>query len=98
MHVISRKKLVSACTRDRSLERPLADWFKIASSANWCSIVDVRKTYPTADFVEPFTVFNIRGNTFRLIVKIEYKWKLVFIKDVLTHAEYERWSHERTRN
>ena len=92
MHVISRKQLKSACSRDRSLERPLADWFKIASS-----VMDVRKAYPAADFVAPFTVFNIRGNTFRLIVKIEYKWKLVFIKDVLTHTEYERWSNERTR-
>lgn len=80
------------------LSRPkLADWFKIASSANWGSIVDVRKAYPTADFVDPFTVFNIRGNTFRLIVKIEYQWKLVFIKEVLTHTEYERWSNERNR-
>lgn len=96
MHVISRKKLRSACCSDRSLERPLADWFKVASTANWSSIVDVRKTYPSADFVDPVTVFNIRGNTYRLIVKIEYKRKLVFVKDVLTHTEYERWSNERT--
>jgi mRNA interferase HigB len=52
--------------------------------------MDVRKTYSHADFVDPYTVFNIKGNNYRLVVKIEYRWQLIFVKHLLTHAEYER--------
>ena len=47
-------------------------------------------TYPHADFVDPFTVFNIKGNTYRLIVKIEYRFARIYIKYFLTHAEYDK--------
>jgi mRNA interferase HigB len=43
-----------------------------------------------SDFVEPYTVFNIRGGNYRLIVKIEYRWQMIFVKHVLTHAEYTK--------
>src|SRR5689334_2310503 len=95
MHVISRRRLKEGCSKDSTLERPLADWFKVASNAEWGSLVDVRKTYPSADYADPYTVFNIRGNSYRLIVKIEYKWQLIFVIDVKAHPEYERWNHER---
>jgi mRNA interferase HigB len=75
---------------DPALETALAEWHKIATTSRWQSIVDVRKTFPHADFVDPFTVFNIRGNHYRLIVKIEYRWSLIFVKRVMTHADYTR--------
>jgi mRNA interferase HigB len=40
--------------------------------------------------VGPYTVFNIKGNVYRLIVKIEYRWQMIFVKHLLTHAEYDR--------
>lgn len=52
--------------------------------------MEVRQTYPSADFVDPYTVFNIKGNAYRLIVKIEYKWQIVFVKDLLNHADYDK--------
>lgn len=72
------------------MEGPLSEWYKVAVNARWTSIVDVRRTYPHADFVDSYTVFNIRGNNYRLIVKIEYKWSMIFIKHLLTHDEYMR--------
>lgn len=90
MHVISKKRLTQAIARDQALSAPLIVWYKVARTATWASIADVRRTYPTADFVEPYTVFNIKGNRYRLITKIEYRWELVFIKAVLTHAEYDK--------
>jgi len=90
MHVISKKRLNEACGRDNTLSVPLGAWYKTAIHAKWSSIVDVRKTYPNADFVDPYTVFNIKGNTYRLITKIEYRKGLMFIKCVLTHAEYDK--------
>jgi len=75
---------------DPTLESSIKAWYKIASTASWTSIVDVRRAYPHADFVDPYTVFNINGNNYRLIVKIEYKWQMIFVKHLLTHAEYDQ--------
>lgn len=50
----------------------------------------MKKTYGSADYVDPYTVFNIKGGSYRLIVKIEYRWQLIFVKGVLSHDEYEK--------
>ncbi len=90
VHVISKSAWHPAVAADPTLEAPLAEWYKIAKNAGWKSIVDVRKTYPHADFVDPYTVFNIKGDKYRLIVKIEYRWQMIFVKHVLSHAEYDK--------
>lgn len=90
MHVISRKALKEAATRHADLEAPLDTWYRSAKKAQWKSLTDVRKTYPHADAVREYTVFNIKGNTYRLIVKINYDTGRVFIRHILTHAEYSR--------
>ncbi len=79
-----------AVAADHSLEGPISEWYKVASTSTWNSLVEVRKTYPHADFVKPYTVFNMKGDTYRLIVKIEYRWQMIFIKHLLTHAEYDK--------
>ena len=53
------------------------------------SLADVRRTFPSADRVGRFTVFNIGGNKARLIVAIHYNRKKIYIRHVLTHAEYD---------
>lgn len=97
MRVISRKRLLEVIEKDRTLEGPLKAWYKIVSKADWKNFAEVRQTYSSADYVDPFTVFNIRGNQYRLIVKIEFKKHLAFIKHILTHKEYDRgnWKHGR---
>jgi mRNA interferase HigB len=93
VHVLSKSAWRAAVLADSTLEGPIGDWHKIAKNAEWQSLVDVRKVYPHADYVHPFTVFNIKGNAYRLIVKIEYRWQMIFVKHLLTHEEYDegRW-------
>jgi mRNA interferase HigB len=50
----------------------------------------VRRTYSAAEAVGDYTVFNIKGNTYRLIARIEYRLQIIFVKAVLTHAEYDK--------
>lgn len=59
--------------------------------ANWA---DLRNDFPSADFISDlsFTVFNISGNKYRLVVFIRFQARTVFIKHVFTHAEYDRWN------
>jgi len=90
MHVISRKKLKEAGARHGDLEGPLDAWFRIAKKALWRNLADVRKTLSTADAVGKWTVFNIKGNQYRLIAEINYVFGRIYIRHVLTHAEYDR--------
>jgi mRNA interferase HigB len=90
MHVISRKRLKDAAARSKELEGPLDAWFRIAKKARWKSLADVRKTFSSADAVGRATVFNIKGNQYRLITEINYFSLRIYIRSVLTHTEYDR--------
>ena len=89
-HVISRRVLADFWRAHPDAQEPLAAWYQVAASVSWRSLSDVRATYPQADPVERLTVFNIGGNKYRLITRIEYERQEVYIRNVLTHAEYDR--------
>ena len=90
VHVISRKKLLDAVARHADLAVPLDVWYRVAKTADWKSLADVRETFPSADGVGKYTVFNIKGNAHRLIVEINYRSRRLFLRHVLTHAEYDK--------
>ena len=93
MHIISRKKLKDAASRHADVEGPLDGWFRISKKAEWKSLADVRRTFSSADAVGKWTVFNIKGSRYRLIAEINYVFGRIYIRHVLTHAEYDlgRW-------
>ncbi len=97
MHVISYRKLKEFIIKHGETKEPLDSWFKLATKAVWINLVDVQKVFSSAEAVGNFTVFNIKGNKYRLIVSIDYTKQLIFIKYVLTHAEYdkEKWKNDR---
>ena len=95
MHVISRKKLKEAASKHGDLAAPLEAWFRIAKRASWETLKDVRLTFSSADSVEKWTVFNIKGNKYRLITEINYRYRRIYIRHVLTHAEYDRETWKR---
>ena len=90
MHVITRRKLLEAAKEHRDLGEPLDVWYRVARKAEWKNLVDVRRVFPTADAVGEFTVFNIKGNAYRLITEINYQTGRIFLRHVLTHAEYSK--------
>ena len=94
MHVISRKKLKEAVLGHGDLEGPLDAWFRIVKKASWHNLSDVRKTLASADLVGKWTVFNIKGNHYRLITEINYGFGRIYVRHVLTHAEYDRGDWE----
>jgi mRNA interferase HigB len=72
-------------------EQQLAAWFRETSSAEWKSTKDIKREYPSASFLEnKRVVFNIKGNTYRLIVRINYDYRMVWIRFIGTHAEYDK--------
>ena len=74
---------------------PLMNWYRITRKANWNSLAEVRKDFGHADVVRRRTVFNIHGNDYRLIARVNYETKRVFILHILSHAEYAKGDWKR---
>jgi mRNA interferase HigB len=96
MRVVSKRKLREVYEQNPVLKGPLEAWYKVAKDAEWKNLAEVKQTYRHADYVSGCTVFNIKGNDYRLIVHIKYEWSRIFIKQVLTHEEYDKgkWKNE----
>ncbi|HET6882815.1 MAG TPA: type II toxin-antitoxin system HigB family toxin [Pirellulales bacterium] len=90
MRVISRRKLREFWELHADAEQPLRGWLSMVKAANWKNLAEVHRTFPTADQVGRCTVFNIGGNKYRLIGAIHYNRGIVYVRHVLTHAEYDR--------
>jgi mRNA interferase HigB len=94
LRVISQKLLEDFWRKHPDAEGPLRAWFKTARAADWASLRDVRRIYAHADGVrtpagDVLTVFNVCGNKYRLVTRIRYDWRLVNVRCVLTHADYD---------
>jgi mRNA interferase HigB len=90
MHIITRKALVDFWTRHPDSREALARWHKIVEKSSYQSFAELRLTFPSADIVGQYTVFNIGGNKVRLIASIHYDRGRVYVRHVLTHEEYNR--------
>jgi len=93
MHVITRKRLNEFAERFPEIKSALARWYATVKKGNFSNFAELRAVFPTADRVGKLTVFNIGGNKVRLIAAIHYNRKKIYIRAVLTHAEYDegRW-------
>ncbi len=91
MRIISRKLLKKFWETHRDAEQPLLAWYADVKQANWRSPSDIKKDYPHASIVaDNRVVYNIKGNTYRLVAAIQYEFGIVFIRFVGTHGEYDR--------
>ena len=95
-HVISKKKLREFWEQHPRAKAALEAWYQVAKSAEWENFADVRGTFNTADQVDRFTVFDIGGNKYRLIAVIHFNRGKLYVRDVLTHAEYDegKWKDD----
>lgn len=98
MHVLTRRVLLEAGDKDAELAKDLDAWYRIAKAAQWHNLVELRESFPSADSVGDYVVFDIRNNRFRLITIVHYSRKVeegrtaegrIFVRSVLTHKEYD---------
>jgi mRNA interferase HigB len=99
MAVLNTRTLNQFVRKHRDAAASIERWMELVQSAEWSSIVDVRKVFPNADGVPVkitggrtliVTVFNIKGNDYRLITVLDFAAATVIVRDVLTHAEYSK--------
>ena len=96
MRVISRKTLREFWEKHATAKPGLLLWYERVCKHNFFNFVQLRQVFPSADVVGNFTVFNISGNNYRLITYIDYDAQLIFVRAVLTHANYskETWKND----
>lgn len=96
MHIITRKRLNEFAEKHPTVRSGLVHWFQLMRKNNYSDLAALREAFPHADRVGKLTVFNIGGNKARLISAIHYNRRKVYIRAVLTHAEYDegRWKEK----
>ena len=77
MHLIAISRLREAATKFSDVTTQIEDWNEITETATWQNIIEVQQTYSSAEAVGNFTVFNVKGNRYRLIVSINYLKQII---------------------
>lgn len=91
MRVISQKTLREFWNNYPDCEQQLKAWYHEALKSEWNNPNELKQEYPSASILpNNRVVFNIKGNTYRLIVKINYAYQTVWIRFVGTHKDYDK--------
>jgi len=92
MRILSRSTLSTFWNRPnhKDSETALRAWFDEAKNADWSCPQDIKTDYRSASFVGDRVVFNIAGNKYRLIVYINYPYRIVYIRFIGTHKDYDQ--------
>ena len=91
LRVIADKILREFCRKHEDCKQQLKSWFREAQKAEWENPKQIKSEYPSASILnENRIVFNIKGNNYRLIAKLNYEYHMVWIRFIGTHAEYEK--------
>jgi mRNA interferase HigB len=96
MHLISAGKLKEAASAYSDAVEIVKNFAKKVEFSSWQNILEVQADYRSAESVGNFTVFNIKGNRYRLILSIDYETQIAYFKYFLTHAEYSKddWKND----
>ncbi len=93
--IIAKKTLRLFWENHADAEQYLKTWFEITRTSNWKSPIDIKNSYANASIInDNRLVFNIKGNSYRLIVKFNYQRQWAFIRFIGTHAEYDKINAE----
>lgn len=91
MRIIAKKKLRDFWKKNSDAEQPLLAWHREVEKEDWSTPADLKRKYPKARIIgDNRAIFNIRDNRFRLIVRINYQYRVIYIRFVGTHKEYDR--------
>ncbi len=91
MRILSKTTLVEYWTKVPTAEVELKAWFAEAKNAKWQTPGEIKAKYGNASILkEGRVVFNICGNNFRLVVRINYEFQIIYIRFVGTHKEYDK--------
>ncbi|HMB95612.1 MAG TPA: type II toxin-antitoxin system HigB family toxin [Tepidisphaeraceae bacterium] len=95
MRLIGQDVLIRSLKKHPDTRKWIASWVATVEDAQWKNIDDLRNDYPSADGVRlknriVITIFNVKGNEYRLLTNVNYAGQVVQVLALLTHAEYDK--------
>jgi len=91
MRIVAHRTLVLFYRKHADARTALEDWYHKTKNAEWNSFSEMKKTFNTADAVgSQRYVFDIKGNDYRLVALVLFKIKMVYVRFIGTHGEYDR--------
>ena len=91
MHVIWLKMLRDFCRVHPTAESVLRPWHTIVEHTDFKDFDHIKEFFNSADYVPPYVVFDVAGNNYRVVVVARYRVKRIYVREVMTHAEYDKW-------
>jgi len=92
MQLIGLKMLYEFMKHHLDIQGPLETWIQEVREASWRTTLDIKIRYSSASFLSHNrVVFNVKGNKYRLLVKVGFNLQTVIIQRIGTHAEYDKW-------
>ena len=91
MRLISNKALREFAIRQRDASEPLQAWRRLIERSTFDNFANLRRAFNSVDKVGEYFVFNIAGNRYRLVAAIHFNTQTLYVRAVLTHAEYDNW-------
>jgi mRNA interferase HigB len=90
MHIITRQRIKEFIEKHPDSQSSLETWYQIVKHSHYDTFDELKQHFSSADYVDGYVVFNISGNKYRLIAAIHFNRKKVYIRNILTHPEYDR--------
>lgn len=90
MRLISNKKLRDFAAQHHLADDPLQAWRRIIEKNHFATFADLKRSFNSVDKVDDLYVFNISGQKYRLVAFIQFRKQTVYVKQVLTHKEYDK--------
>ncbi|MBK6905577.1 MAG: type II toxin-antitoxin system HigB family toxin [Rhodocyclaceae bacterium] len=91
MHIISLKTLREFWRKHPEAEQSLRNWHTVAENSRFTDLNDLKRSFGAADYVSPYTICDVGGNNFRVVVVVRYRDGKIFVRWVMTHREYDNW-------
>jgi mRNA interferase HigB len=93
MRVVSRKHIYNFIKKHPDARSSMESWYHEIMASSWMTSMDIKKRYSSASFLKDnYVILNIKGNSYRLVIKVSYKNSIVLIKWIGTHTEYDKMS------
>ena len=91
MRLVSNKALRDFALRQRAASGPLQAWRKLIERNAFGGYADLKRVFNSVDKAGNYYVFDIAGNRYRVIAAIHFNTQMLYVRAVLTHAEYDQW-------
>ena len=94
MRIISKKKIRDYSQLNAQADLPLLEWYSKMQAASPKNLNELRKIFNSADSVHGYTIFNIGGNSYRLVTVVHYNTQICYLRIIWTHAEYNKANNQ----